>query len=369
MKRRRHTVGMAPGSVVFVGDDRDFESTFSLTVYGPSTDEKRSLATVEEAVEALALEKDADSPPDDGVVRWLDVCGVHNTHVIERLGQALGISSLILEDIANTGQRPKTEPDDNCIFISTKMMQAKNGPPGAHPQDPDGLHAEQISLLIVPGAVISFQEVPGDVLDPLRNRIQSGRGRIRTAGPAYLAYAILDVIVDHYFVILESLGQRAEILEDEILASPDDDTQEQLNNLRRDLVYVRRHAWPGREVLSGLERISHPLWPDEELRPFIRDAYEHAVQVLDMTESLRDLTGGLTDLYMTTLSNRMNEVMKVLTIIGTIFIPLTFVAGIYGMNFENMPELSAPHGYPIAMSLMGIIAVTLVFYFRRKGWL
>ena len=327
----------------------------------------------------------ADSERSDeptGIVRWLDVCGVHNTSVIERVGTRLGISSLVLEDIANTGQRPKADVLDEGIFISAKMLTTQAGPPtqsngtsqmatgqNGTMSSTGSLQTEQISLLVLPGGVISFQELPGDVLDPLRHRIQNGRGRIRREGPGYLAYAILDVIVDHYFVVLEALGARAERLEDEILEDARNETQQELNDLRRDLVYVRRHAWPSREMLATLERIDHPLWPEETLRPFVRDAYEHAVQVMDMTESLRELASGLTDLYMTTLSNRMNEVMKVLTIIGTIFIPLTFVAGIYGMNFENMPELSAPLGYPIAMGFMGLVALTLIVYFRRKGWL
>jgi magnesium transporter len=410
MKRRRHTVGMAPGSVVFVGEERTFETTFSLTEYGPEPgayrtstppdvsaalnffegnlpSEQQQRATARVPTESGSRTRRNDTPEKrDETLCWLDVCGVHNTSVIEHIGERLGISTLTLEDIANTGQRPKAEVLDDGIFISVKMLTAQSTSPNGAASGSSGrsngqsyptgsmsgtgsLRTEQVSLLVLPGGVISFQELPGDVLDPLRQRIQSGRGRIRREGPGYLAYAILDVIVDHYFVVLEALGARAEQLEDEILEDAGSETQQDLNDLRRDLVYVRRHAWPGREMLATLERVEHPLWPEEKLRPFVRDAYEHAVQVLDMTESLRELTSGLTDLYMTTLSNRMNEVMKVLTIIGTIFIPLTFVAGIYGMNFENMPELSAPYGYPIAMSFMGVVAVLLVIYFQRKGWL
>jgi len=395
MKRRRHTVGMAPGSVVFVGEERSFETTFSVTEYGPDTYETSAPSTVDQAIDIFDGAPTAETVPTAGTssddttspqtIRWLGICGVHNTSVIEKIGARLGISTLTLEDIANTGQRPKAEVLDEGIFISVKMLTVQGLFPNestsrsesaSNGQAQQGtllgtgsLCTEQVSLLVLPSGVISFQELSGDVLDPLRQRIRSGRGRIRREGPGYLAYAILDVIVDHYFVVLETLGARAERLEDRILDDANTETQQDLNDLRRDLVYVRRHAWPGREMLAALERIDHPLWPEGTLRPFVRDAYEHAVQVLDMTESLRELTNGLTDLYMTTLSNRMNEVMKVLTIIGTIFIPLTFVAGIYGMNFENMPELSAPLGYPIAMGFMGTVALTLVIYFQRKGWL
>ncbi|HHP7239858.1 magnesium/cobalt transporter CorA [Longibacter sp.] len=356
VKKRKHKVGLAPGSVVFVGEARSTPVTFHVTTYGPDTHRLQRPESVDAAVDGFLN-------AGDGTVTWLDVTGVHEADKIQRLGERLGLTALTQEDIVNTGQRAKVETFDDSIFISSKMLYTGNHDGAGH------VVAEQVSLVIRPEGVVSFQEVPGDILDPLRDRIASGRGRIRRAGPAYLAYAILDVIIDNYFVVLETQAERAETLEDLIMDDPDEKVQHDLNELRRDLVYVRRHAWPMREVLSHLERMTHPLWPEETLRPFVRDAYEHAVQVLDMVESLRELAGGLMDLYMTALSTRMNEVMKVLTIIGTIFIPLTFVAGIYGMNFENMPELSAPYAYPITMAAMGLIAALLVYYFRRKSWL
>ncbi|WP_179862106.1 magnesium/cobalt transporter CorA [Longibacter salinarum] len=356
IKKRRHKVGLAPGSVVFVGEERSTPITCRLTNYAPDLHEVSDEDDVEVAVQRF-LESD------ESTVTWLDVSGVHEPDKVQTIGNQLGLSPLLQEDIANTGQRPKVDESPEAIYIAAKMLRYTDDAERPH------LIAEQISLIVRPEGVVSFQEVPGDILDPLRERIARGRGRIRSSGPAYLAYAILDVLVDYYFVVLETMAERAELLEDAVLEDPNDHTQSALNEMRRDLAHVRRHAWPMREVLSHLERTQHPLWPDDVLRPYVRDAYEHAVQVLDMVESLRDLAGGLMDLYMTSLSNRMNEVMKVLTIIGTIFIPLTFVAGIYGMNFENMPELSAPYGYPITMASMAAIALVLVYYFRRKSWL
>lgn len=401
IKKRRHKVGLSPGSIVFVGEERTTPTSFRLTTYGPDHYQQSELTDVTDALAALQRKSEP--------VTWLDVYGVHETSIIEKIGAEAGIPVLSLEDIVNTGQRPKVEIGSDHVFIVAKMVyipngklsgsptaaasspstetgttdllaRASNGAPQSAPRQSEGsstspgstadsVRVEQISLWVTPSGVISFQEMPGDVLDPLRTRIAAGRARIRGGGPAYLAYAILDLIVDHYFIVLESLAARAENLEDEILADLNDDLQTQVHDLRRDLVYIRRNAWPVREVLSQLERTDTPVWPEEPLRPFVRDAYEHSVQVIDMVESLRELVGGLNELYMTQLSNRMNEVMKVLTIIGTIFIPLTFVAGIYGMNFENMPELSAPYGYPVALAVMAAIGLALVVYFRRKQWL
>lgn len=403
-RSRRHKVGLPPGAVVFVGEQRTAPTTYGAITYGSDRHTPLTPETAAEAVDAFL------NTPDDAVT-WLDVKGVHETSVVQHIGDCLDLPALLQEDIVNTGQRPKIDDAPDALYISAKMLMvdestlnapqatassatiAGSGAPSGPAERQgdarqqgdagrrvgvddahDRSHAyspltfEQISLVVREEGVISFQEHPDDVFDPIRQRIASGRGRIRAQGPGYLAYAILDVIVDHYFVVLEHLAARAEVLEDRILEDPDDDVQHALNMLRRDLIAIRRHAWPMREVMSRLERSNHPLWPDD-LRPFVRDAYEHSVQVIDMVESLRDLTGGLTDLYMTTLSNRMNEIMKVLTIIGTIFIPLTFVAGIYGMNFERMPELSAPYGYPVALIAMTAIAGMLLVYFRKKGWL
>jgi magnesium transporter len=309
--------------------------------------------TASEVAEVLPLR-------DSSTVSWIHVNGVHNTDLIRTLGEHFGIHPLVLEDIAHIEQRPKLEEYEDYLFLVLKMIY--------YDEDTDGLRLEHVSLILGPHCVISFQEDPGDVFDPVRERIRSARGRIRKLNVDYLAYALIDVIVDHYFVVLERFGETGEVIEDEILDEPSTDTQRKINDMRRQLIGMRRAVWPARELLGRLERLESPLI-HEGTRPFIRDAYDHAVQVVDIVESLRDLVSGLTDLYMTAISNQMNEIMKVLTIIGTIFIPLTFVAGIYGMNFEYMPELSWQYGYFGVWIVMIVMAAVLLVFFRRREWI
>jgi len=334
--QREERVGLPPGSVVFVGEEKTTPVQFSVIDYTGETLEE---TTPSDAEAVLPYRDEA---------------------AIRTIGDHFGLHPLIQEDIVHTGQRPKLETYDDHVYVVSKMLY--------HDEDEDRLRAEQVSFVLGGSYLISFQEDPGDVFEPVRERLRKRRGRIRTSGTDYLTYALLDVIVDHYFVILEALGTRTEEVEEEVLEDPQPETQERINDLRRDLIFMRRMTWPVRELLSQLERLESPLWSDET-RPFVRDTYDHAVQVLDLVESLRDVVGGLTDLYMTALSNRMNEIMKVLTIIGTIFIPLTFVAGIYGMNFEYMPELTVWYAYPVAMAAMAAIAAVLLLYFRRKEWI
>jgi magnesium transporter len=347
--RKKH-VGLPPGSVVFIGEEKTEPVRFSVIDY---TDDALEETTLRDVGAVLPYR---DSPTST----WINVSGVHDENTIRAIGEHFGLHPLIQEDIAHTGQRPKLETYDDHIYVVSKMLYHNDG--DRH------IRAEQVSFVLGGNYLLSFQEDPGDVFDPVRRRLREGRGRIRARGTDYLTYALLDVIVDHYFVVLEELGGRTEELEDEVLDDPQPETQERINDLRRDLIFMRRMTWPVRELLSQLERLDSPLW-SEDTRPFVRDTYDHAVQVLDLVESLRDVTGGLTDLYMTSLSNRMNEIMKVLTIIGTIFIPLTFIAGIYGMNFEYMPELTVWYGYPAAVAVMAIIAGGLLLYFRRKKWI
>jgi len=347
---QKRNVGLPPGSVVFVGDEKTGPVQFSVLDYTVDRLEEAKLQSVEDILPYR------DSP----TTTWINASGVHDEEVVRAIGDHFGLHPLIQEDIVHTGQRPKLESYDDHVYVVSKMLY--------HDDVEDHLRAEQVSFVLGGNYLLSFQEDPGDIFDPVRRRIREGRGHIRSRGTDYLTYALLDVIVDHYFVILEELGGRTEEIEDAVLDDPQPETQERINDLRRDLIFMRRLTWPVRELLSQLERLDSPLW-SEETRPFVRDTYDHAVQVLDLVESLRDVVGGLTDLYMTSLSNRMNEIMKVLTIIGTIFIPLTFVAGIYGMNFEYMPELTVRYGYPAVMAAMAAMALALLLYFRRKEWI
>lgn len=350
LQKRRQKTGLPPGSIVFFGEERSAPTTFRTITYDSDDLEEQEHP---DAVEVLAFK---DTPE----TTWIDVVGVHNERVIQTLGEHFGIHPLLLEDIVSTGQRPKVEEYDDYLFIVLRMMY--------HDEASDALRSEQVSLVVGERYVLCFQEVPGDVFEPVRQRLRAGRGRIRASGASYLAYALVDVVVDHYFTVLDLFGIRAEEMEDAILINPEPRLQGDLNALRRDLVHLRRAVWPVRDMVSGLERSESPL-VDEMVRPFLRDTYDHVVQVIEIAESLREMLSSLHDLYMSNLSHRMNEVMKVLTIIGTIFIPLTFIAGIYGMNFDHMPELHWRYGYPIMMSLMLAIGLALVAYFRRKDWL
>lgn len=347
---RTRKVGRPPGEIVHVGERKTEPVQMRVIDYDDGSITEREVERVEE------LYPYRDAP----TVSWINVDGVHDTALIEQIGKHFGLHPLVLEDIANTGQRPKVEEHDDRLFIVTKMVYVA--------EERARLHAEQVSLIVGPRFVLSFHEDPGDVFEPVRQRLRQHRGRIRKADADYLAYSLLDVIVDHYFIVLEQIGEEIEEMEEHVLSDPSQEAQQHINRLRRDLVLMRRVAWPMRELLSVLNRTDSPL-VSESTRPFFRDVYDHAVQVLDIVESLRDVMAGLTDLYMTSLSNRLNEVMKVLTIVGTIFIPLTFLAGIYGMNFEYMPELQYPYAYPIALLGMAAIGVAMAVFFHRKNWL
>lgn len=291
---------------------------------------------------------------------WINVEGVHDIDIVQKLGSYFSIQPLVLEDIVNTGQRPKIEQYDEHLYVVARMLYFDD--------DRRELRSEQVSLVVGPTYVLSFLEDPGDVFDAVRNRIRTAQGRIRRSGSDYLMYALLDTIVDHYFVALETMSDIAEKLEDAVMSNPEPETQQQINYLRRELIYMRRVVWPTRELLAHLERDDYALVrPD--MKMFFRDTYDHAVQVMDIVESLREMVNGLAELYMSNLSNRMNEIMKFLTVIGTIFLPLTFIVGVYGMNFDFMPELHAHLGYPIVMLFMLATALFMVLYFKHKQWL
>jgi magnesium transporter len=227
---------------------------------------------------------------------------------------------------------------------------------------------EHVSLILGPSFVISFQERPGDVFGPTRERIRGGKGRVRKMGADYLAYCLADAIVDGYFAVLENLGDRIEDVESILVSNPSNDTLRAVHHLKRENLLLRKSVWPLREVINGLDRSESELITDPT-HVYMRSVYDHSIQVIDTMETFRDMLAGMLDTYLSSLSNRMNEVMKVLTIIATIFIPLTFVAGIYGMNFQSMPELAWPWGYPAALAVMAIVAAGMVYYFRRKKWL
>jgi magnesium transporter len=293
-------------------------------------------------------------------VTWINVDGIHEVDLIESIGKQFDLHPLTQEDILNTDHRPKLEDHENYLFLILKML--------TYDDTEKELKMEQVSLIIGSTFVLSFQESEGDVFDAVRERLRKAKGRIRKMGPDYLTYAITDAIVDNYFVVLEKIGEEIESLEDELITDPDTETVESIHNLKRELIFLRKSVWPLREAIVGLEKGESDLVQDKTA-VYLRDVYDHTIQVIDTIETFRDMVSGMLDVYLSSLSNKMNQVMKVLTIIATIFIPMTFIAGIYGMNFKIMPELEWRWGYLFAWIIMLLIGLSMIIYFKKKKWL
>jgi magnesium transporter len=344
--------GLPPGSLIHVGEKKDEKTRITIIDYDEQNFRQKDVEKVEEC---FVFKETA-------TVTWINVDGVHESEIIGRIGDCYGIHPLILEDIMTTAQRPKYEDLGNYIYVVLRMLSCE--------KDSDEVQSEQVSLIVGPNFVISFQESAslGDVFDPVRDRIRTGKGRMRKLGADYLAYALIDAIVDNYFIILENLGERVEVLEEELVTDPGQKTLHEIHTLKREMIYVRKSVWPLREVVSGLERAESPLIK-ETTGIFLRDVYDHTIQVIDTIETYRDMLSGMLDMYLSSVSNRMNQVMKVLTIIATIFIPLTFIAGVYGMNFKHMPELEWRFGYYAIWAVMLTIGITMVVLFKKKKWM
>jgi magnesium transporter len=342
--------GLPPGTPLLVGEQKTRQVRITAIEYGPDDVEEKTVSDLAEC-----------APPRDGrAVTWINVDGLHDMEIIQRLGDMFGLHPLMLEDIVSTRQRPKVEDYGDRLYVVLRMF--------SNHVDGEGLESEQVSIVLGEGIVLSFQERQGDVFDPVRERIRTGKGRIRDMGPDYLLYSLIDAVVDSYFLMCEQMGDQLEELEDELVTDPKPEDSARIHHLKRELIVQRKSIWPLREVIASLMRRDSPLIL-EATGLFLRDVYDHTIQVMDTIESSRDVLSGLLDIYLTGISNRMNEVMKVLTIIATIFIPLTFIAGIYGMNFDNMPELHWRWSYPTVMALMAGICVAMVVYFRKKRWL
>ena len=342
--------GLSPGSVVHTGERKVERATIDVIEYGPDGVEEVRDATVERAIEAARGPRAA----------WIDVVGLHDVGLLERLGGALDLHPLTLEDVASVGQRAKLEPFDAYLYLVLRMLDPDGGP-GGGPRD------EQLSIVLLPGAVVTFQERPGDPFEALRERIRTGKGRVRRLGADYLAYALVDVVVDGYFALLEAYGDRVARIEESVAGDPDPATMGEIGRLKRDLLFARRAIWPVRDLLSSLQREESDLTSDA-VETFLRDAHDHAVQAAEMADTLREVLSGLQDAYLSVLSFRMNETMRVLTMISTIFIPLSFLAAVYGMNFDRMPELRLPWAYPALWALMVALGVAMLMWFRRRGW-
>ncbi|MBS3762301.1 MAG: magnesium/cobalt transporter CorA [Planctomycetes bacterium] len=297
---------------------------------------------------------------DSESITWINIDSVADPPQVAELSEVFGIHPLVQEDIISTGERPKSEDYEDYLYVRLNML--------CHKQHDDELQVEQVSFILTGQTVISFQEEKGDVFDPVRERIRQQKGRIRAAGSDYLLYALVDRIVDGYFLVLERKAHRIEEMEEEVIEDANPRILQRIQSHKRDLIVLRKSIWPLREALNSLDRNECELI-SESTRVYFRDVYDHCVQLIETVESFRDMISGLMDLYMTSVSNRMNEVMKVLTIIATVFIPLTFVAGVYGMNFKNMPELDWSYGYPAVLILMALMAGLMVMYFKKKKWL
>lgn len=342
--------GLAPGSLIYTGVQRKQEPRITVFDYSASNVEEKIYSSVEETFKYR----------DTSSVTWINIDGIHKVDIIEKIGKHFNLHPLILEDIVNTDQRPKVEDMDDTLFIILRMH--------THNSSLNGFNSEQVSIIITKNCVISFQEQEGDLFDPIRERIRTGKGKIRSMKTDYLAYTLIDAVVDNFFYVLEQMGERTENLEDEVIGKPGPEIVQKLHTLKRNLLFLRKSIWPLREEITKLQRSESSLITSAT-NMYLKDVYDHTIQIIDMVETMRDIITGLLDMYLSNVSNKMNEVMKVLTIIATIFIPLTFIAGIYGMNFAYMPELQLKWGYFSVLGLMGVIVIGMVWFFRKKQWL
>lgn len=347
-KTRKKPAG-APGTIEYTGEHKRDGVKISLIDYDSKGYQEKQIDRLEDCFPSK------DSPG----VTWINIDGVHEIDVIEKLGRHFDIHDLVLEDIAHTDQRPKMEDYENYIYVVLKMLTFDDGK--------NEVTGEQVSIVFGKNFVISLQEKEGDVFGPVRIRVRSTRWRERKLGADYLAYALLDAIIDHYFIIFEKLGGQIEEIEEELNRKPTQKTLSRIHHLRREMIFLRKSVWPLRDVISNLRRNESDLIRTST-DIYLKDTYDHTVQVMDTVESMRDLLSGMLDLYLSGVSNRMNEIMKVLTIIATIFIPPTFIAGVYGMNFDNMPELHTRFGYFVVLGMMAGCIGGMVVYFRKKGW-
>ncbi|MGQ9646896.1 MAG: magnesium/cobalt transporter CorA [Thermodesulfobacteriota bacterium] len=350
IKKRSKKAGLAPGTLVHIGEKKAETLKIILIDYDENQFQQREVKEIQDCF--IFKEKPS--------VTWINVDGLHQVEVLEKLGQCYELHPLVLEDILNTDQRPKLEDYETYLYIVLKAFD--------YNEESNEIDTEQISLILGQNFVFSFQEREGDTFDPIRDRIHHNKGRIRKMGTDYLAYALLDSIVDNYFIILEKVGERIEGLEEKLVMHPTDETLQSLHQLKRELLFLRKNVWPLREVIGGLERGESSLIK-QPTQIYLRDVYDHTIQVVDTIETYRDMVSGMLDIYLSSVSNRLNSVMKVLTIIATIFMPLTFLAGIYGMNFKYMPELEWRWGYPLVWLIMGGIGISMLVYFRKKKWL
>ncbi len=346
----KKTKGLPPGSLHSIQSETSKPVSMEFFKYNEKQFEENKAATL----------ADFFSQTSDKMVSWLNINGIHDIELLQDIGDKLSIHPLVLEDITHTYQRPKLDDYGDYLYIVLKMITF----------DPDtrSIFTEQVSIVLMGSSVISFQEHEGDVFESIRDRIRTGKGRLRKMGSDYLAYALMDVIVDTYFEILENIGAHLQKIEEELMRNPTPKTLQDIHHVKREVLYLFNSLWPLRQLVSSFQQNESKLI-EKSTRIYLHDVYDHIMQVIDTIESLRDVVSGMMDIYLSTVNNRMNEVMKVLTVMASIFIPLTFIAGIYGMNFDQMPELHWKYSYFFVLSLMAIMAIVMLIFFRRKKWL
>lgn len=350
MPKKKHAhkkAGKPPGFLVYTGDYTKLDTSFNIIEFNQNEIQEYHYTDLKELGNFNFSRN----------LNWLNVSGLSKVEKIAKIGELFKINPLTLEDIVNVGSRPNYEEFEDYVAINLRMLYYKE----------DKLISEHVSFVLTQNTVISFQELEADVFDAIRLRLREGKGRIRTAGTDYLLYALIDAVVDHYFIVFENFGDKIETLEDEILSDPDDRDSIEIQALKREVYRIRKAVFPLREAISRFERSEHKLVKDIT-KPFIRDVHAHSIQIIETVENYRDATMSLMDLYMSSISNKMNNVMKVLTIMSSIFIPLTFLAGIYGMNFNNIPELRYENGYFVLLAVMFVIFIIMLYYFKRKKW-
>jgi len=348
-KKASAKIGLPPGSIVYLGEKKVDKVTIKVTEYDETGAETYEINSIEE------IDPFTDTPQ----VTWVSVCGLHETDFLKQVGEKFKVHPLVLEDILNTDTRSKIELTDDYLFIVMKLVQFN---PALNILD-----AEQVCFILGRNFLFSFSERTDEIFNPVKERILSQLGKIRKRGSDYLLYALMDIVVDNYFLALEKTEERIELLDDEVINKTDKSQIQSIYNLRNLLLMIRRSIWPSREIVNQLIKDDSDLL-DESIEPYLRDLYDHTIHINETIEQQREITNGLMEIYLSMMSNKMNEVMKVLTVIATIFIPLTFIVGIYGMNFPNMPEMNWPWAYFAVWGVMVVVVVVMLIYFRKKNW-
>ena len=353
-KHYRKNLLTSPGTLTYVGPDVELKTKIKRIVYNDTIFRNDPVKSLPEC---------SPGPKTEKTVTWLDVDGIHETALIAKLGGLYHLHPLLLEDVVNTEHKPKLEIyDSGHMFLTMKMLHISN-------ESPICVSPEHVSFVLGENYLLSFQEeLSDDIFTPVLDRLQASVGKTRRNGPDYLLFALMDIVIDNYFIVLERLGDNLDAVEDQVIKGDEGLSLKELYSLKRELTLSRRMIWPIRDMINQLIREDNPLIQKESI-PYFRDLYDHVMQVLDTIDSYRELVASLADVHLSTISNRMNSVMKTLTIFSAVFMPLTFIVGVYGMNFDNMPELRLHNGYYYVWGLMIAVTTGLIFYFKSKKWM